>query len=62
MQNAFTQETLVSLDPRPADTGRAGLNWLPFHSKKPPSPAVMHLVLLAQDKVPGRKQAPPHVL
>ena len=62
MQNVLTQETLLSLDPRPADSGRAGRNAWPFHAKNPPRPAVMHLVLLAQDKVSGRKQAPPHLL
>jgi hypothetical protein len=61
MQNALTQETLLSLDPRPADTGCEGLNWRPFQARNPARPAVMHLVLLAQDKVRGKKQAPPHV-
>jgi len=62
MQNALTQETALSFDPRPADSGRAGMNRRPFQAKNPARPAVMHRVLEAQDKVPGRKQAPPHVM
>jgi len=60
-QNAVTQETLLSFDPGPADTGCAGLNCRPFQAKNPARPEVMQLVLLAQDNVPGRKQAPPQV-
>jgi len=61
MQNALTQETLLSFDPRPADTGCAGLNSRPFQAKNPARPDVMQSVLPAQDNVPGRKQAPPAV-
>ena len=57
----MTQATRLSLEPRPADFGGTGLNWCPFQAKNPASPEVRHLVLVAQDSVPGRKQAPPQV-